>query len=88
MKSISNELRHAAVDNSHVKGDRGKMWKAVKDRRKHQTFWDQDPEKRLTFSAGGMLRFNNGKKVHPWVAANPTDLPRSEERRVGKECRL
>ena len=74
-KSISNELRKAAFGKSHTKGDWGKLWKAVKDRRKHQTFWDQDPEKRLMYSAGGMVRFTKGKTVNPWVAANATDLP-------------
>ena len=51
------------------------MWNAVKDRRKHQHFWGEEPEKRPTFSAAGMVRFNKGKKVHPWVATNP-NLPR------------
>ena len=74
-KSISNELRKAAFGKSHTKGDWGKLWKAVKDRRKHQQFWDQDPEKRLQYSAGGMVRFTKGKTVTPWVAANADDLP-------------
>ena len=56
-------------------GDWGKLWKAVKDRRKHQSFWDEDAEKRLQFSASGMVRFAKGKTVKPWVAANASDLP-------------
>ena len=75
VKSISNELRRAAFGKSHVKGDWGKLWKAVKDRRKHQETWDLNAEKRLTFSAAGMVRFAKCKKVAPWVAASPHDLP-------------
>ena len=74
-KSISDELRRGAFGKSHVEGDWSKLWKSVKDRRKHQTFWDHDPERRLTVSAAGMVRFVKGKKVMPWIASNASDLP-------------
>ena len=79
-KSISNELRKAAFGKSHTKGDWGKLWKAVKDRRKHQSFWDEDAEKRLQYSAGGMVRFTKGKTVNPWVAANAVGPARRTSR--------